>query len=146
MSNHFGDVSKHVLFVQELRSKANSPIGSTGSESNKSETPSSNSSEDRKTLSDSDTGIVNFKSPSWHLQCWLCLLNSVDDDDGEDDGYNTVTCYCGKPFAGRPMIECSSCLTWIHLSCARIRRTNIPDEFICIKCREKGVTQLTNQP
>ncbi|EFX77123.1 PHD finger protein 23-like [Daphnia pulex] len=112
------EMQKH----EELRSKANSPIGSTGSESAKSETPSSNSGEERKVSSDSDS------------------------DDGDiDDGYNTVTCYCGKPFAGRPMIECSHCLTWIHLSCARIRRTNIPDEFICAKCREKGVTQLTNQ-
>ncbi len=28
------------------------------------------------------------------------------------DSFNSVTCYCGKPFAGRPMIECSGCLTW----------------------------------
>lgn len=106
-----------MLRHEEMRSKANSPIGSTGSESAKSETPSSNSGEERKASSDSDS---------------------------DDDGYNTVTCYCSKPFAGRPMIECSHCLTWIHLSCARIRRTNIPDEFICAKCREKGA-QLTNQ-
>lgn len=106
-----------MLRHEDMRSKANSPIGSTGSESAKSETPSSNSGEERKASSDSDS---------------------------DDDGYNTVTCFCGKPFAGRPMIECSHCLTWIHLSCARIRRTNIPDEFICAKCREKGA-QITNQ-
>ena len=82
-------------------------------------------------------------SPIQQVLTFLFLF--LDDGEG-DDGYNTVTCYCGKPFAGRPMIECSHCLTWIHLSCARIRRTNIPDEFICAKCREKGViTQLTNQ-
>jgi len=111
---HGEEVTIVFILLKELRAKANSPIGSTGSESTKSETPSSNSGEERK-VSDSD------------------------DDDDDDDGYNTVTCYCGKPFAGRPMIECSHCLTWIHLSCARIRRTNIPDEFICIKCREKGI-------
>lgn len=109
-----------MLRHEELRSKVNSPIGSTGSESAKSETPSSNSGEERK-------------------------VSSSDSDSADEDGYNTVTCYCGKPFAGRPMIECSNCLTWIHLSCARIRRTNIPDEFICAKCRKKGVTQLMNQ-
>lgn len=102
---------------EELRAKAGSPIGSTGSESTKSETPSSNSGEERNKAS--------------------------SDSDSEDDGYNTVTCFCGKPFAGRPMIECSRCLTWIHLSCARIRRTNIPDEFICAKCRD-GTTSSNN--
>jgi hypothetical protein len=44
------------LVIKELRSKANSPIGSTGSESTKSETPSSNSGEERKVSSDSDSG------------------------------------------------------------------------------------------
>lgn len=32
------------------------------------------------------------------------------------------------------MIECSQCLTWLHLSCAKIRRKAIPDIFICVKC------------
>lgn len=45
-----------------------------------------------------------------------------------------ITCYCGKPYAARPMIECSKCLTWLHLSCAKIKRKNIPDVFICVKC------------
>lgn len=39
-------------------------------------------------------------------------------------------------FVGRPMIECSECLTWIHLSCAKIRKSNVPDVFICQKCRD----------
>lgn len=160
--------------VQELRSKTSSPIGSTGSESSKSETPSSNSGEERK-ASDSDSGISHLSECPTPL---LVRLSATIRRPGrpaslavqrstlppvrqtqstqpancssfwtlaDNDGYNTVTCYCGKPFAGRPMIECSHCLTWIHLSCARIRRTNIPDEFICAKCREKGVTQISNQ-
>jgi len=48
-----------------------------------------------------------------------------------------VTCYCGKPFAGRPMIECSKCLTWVHLKCAGLRKTNIPDTWHCTKCKPK---------
>lgn len=48
-----------------------------------------------------------------------------------------VTCYCNKPFAGRAMIECSNCLTWIHLSCAKIRKKYIPEVFYCIKCTNK---------
>lgn len=49
------------------------------------------------------------------------------DDSDEGDSLDLVTCYCGKPFARRPMIECSRCLTWIHLSCARIKKTQIPE-------------------
>uniref|UniRef100_A0A8C5XQZ3 PHD finger protein 23 n=1 Tax=Microcebus murinus TaxID=30608 RepID=A0A8C5XQZ3_MICMU len=54
-----------------------------------------------------------------------------------DDSWDLVTCYCRKPFAGRPMIECSlSTWTWIHLSCAKIKKTNVPDFFYCQKCKE----------
>lgn len=49
------------------------------------------------------------------------------DETDDSDSYDLVTCFCGKPFAGRPMIECSNCLTWIHLTCARIKKSNIPD-------------------
>jgi len=107
---------------KELRSKANSPVGSTGSsEGTVSETPSSNCSGDgERQASDRDSD------------------GSSDSSDGDSDGYMSVTCYCGKPFAGRPMIECGRCLTWIHLSCARIRKSNIPDDFICTKCRDKA--------
>ncbi|KAH7970533.1 hypothetical protein HPB49_009933 [Dermacentor silvarum] len=45
----------------------------------------------------------------------------------------------------RPMIECSECLTWIHLSCAKIRRNNIPDEFTCQRCREAKHTTRRSQ-
>lgn len=53
-----------------------------------------------------------------------------------DDEWELVTCYCLKPFAGRPMIECSECSTWIHLSCAKIRKNNVPDVFTCQRCRD----------
>merc|ERR1711981_1394266 len=65
----------------------------------------------------------------------------TSDDSGPDDveepneSWNEVTCYCGKPFAGRPMVECSKCLTWVHLKCAGLRRTHIPDTWHCSKCK-----------
>lgn len=58
--------------------------------------------------------------------------------DIDADSYNLITCYCGKPYAARPMIECSQCLTWLHLSCAKIKRKHIPDIFICVKCTKTG--------
>ena len=30
-----------------------------------------------------------------------------DAGDEDDEGWDMITCFCGKPFAGRPMIECS---------------------------------------
>ncbi|XP_022094971.1 PHD finger protein 13-like isoform X2 [Acanthaster planci] len=54
----------------------------------------------------------------------------------KDEEWELVTCYCLKPFAGRPMIECSECATWIHLSCAKIRKNNVPDIFLCQRCRD----------
>ncbi|XP_069720912.1 PHD finger protein 13-like [Phaenicophaeus curvirostris] len=54
----------------------------------------------------------------------------------DDDAWDLITCFCLKPFAGRPMIECNECATWIHLSCAKIRKSNVPDVFICQRCRD----------
>ncbi|XP_067879857.1 PHD finger protein 23B isoform X2 [Heterodontus francisci] len=63
----------------------------------------------------------------------------MDEDimvESDDDSWGLVTCYCQKPFAGRPMIECNQCNTWIHLSCAKIRKSNVPDVFFCERCRD----------
>ncbi|XP_051482869.1 PHD finger protein 13-like isoform X2 [Apus apus] len=54
----------------------------------------------------------------------------------DDDAWDLITCFCLKPFAGRPMIECNECATWIHLSCAKIRKSNVPEVFICQRCRD----------
>ncbi|OCT91042.1 PHD finger protein 23A [Xenopus laevis] len=62
----------------------------------------------------------------------------MDEDimvESGDDSWDLVTCYCEKPFAGRPMIECNICCTWVHLSCAKIRKSNVPDVYYCQKCR-----------
>ena len=42
------------------------------------------------------------------------------------------------------MIECSSCLTWIHLSCGKIRKSQIPELFICQPCRDNNHTLPKN--
>ncbi|XP_026578537.1 PHD finger protein 13-like [Pseudonaja textilis] len=59
-----------------------------------------------------------------------------DTKTDEDDAWDLITCFCLKPFAGRPMIECNECMTWIHLSCAKIRKSNVPEVFICQRCRD----------
>ncbi|XP_067411686.1 PHD finger protein 23 [Emydura macquarii macquarii] len=68
-------------------------------------------------------------------------MRVMDEDimvESGDDSWDLITCYCQKPFAGRPMIECNQCGTWIHLSCAKIKKTNVPDIFYCQKCRESS--------
>ncbi|XP_062503860.1 PHD finger protein 23A-like [Corticium candelabrum] len=57
------------------------------------------------------------------------------DYSSDDESWNLVTCFCEKPFAGRPMIECNQCSTWIHLACERIREDHVPSVFVCAKCR-----------
>ncbi len=57
-----------------------------------------------------------------------------------------MTCYCGRPFAGRPMVECSGCLTWVHLKCAKLTRQRIPETWFCEKCKTlKGKGELTDR-
>ncbi|XP_053116682.1 PHD finger protein 23 [Hemicordylus capensis] len=68
-------------------------------------------------------------------------MRVMDEDimvESGDDSWDLITCYCEKPFAGRPMIECNQCRTWIHLSCAKIKKTNVPDIFYCQKCKESS--------
>ncbi|TRY81541.1 hypothetical protein DNTS_012070 [Danionella cerebrum] len=63
-----------------------------------------------------------------------------------DDSWDLITCYCGKPFAGRPMIECEECSIWVHLSCAKIKKSNVPDIFYCYRCRDsQGSTVKRDQ-
>ncbi|XP_013380606.1 PHD finger protein 13 isoform X2 [Lingula anatina] len=59
----------------------------------------------------------------------------------DDEDQDLITCFCMKPYAGRPMIECSECNTWIHLSCAKIRKSNIPDDFVCQQCKDSKMTK-----
>ncbi|KAM4581643.1 PHD finger protein 13 [Fundulus diaphanus] len=56
--------------------------------------------------------------------------------DSDDDSWDLVTCFCMKPFAGRAMIECNKCNTWIHLSCAKIRKSHVPETYVCQSCRD----------
>ncbi|XP_063929473.1 PHD finger protein 23A-like [Zophobas morio] len=80
---------------------------------------------------DSSGSSVNSESTSSGQK------DKQSEDDEDSDSFNLVTCFCGKPFAGRPMIECLECLTWIHLSCARIKKNNIPEVFLCATCKKK---------
>lgn len=34
------------------------------------------------------------------------------------------------------MIECNKCNTWIHLSCAKIRKSHVPETYVCQSCRD----------
>jgi len=96
------------------RRHTSSPLGSTGSGG---ESSLSSFQEDQDSL----------QSPG---------NNVISDEDSEED--DQITCYCKKPYAGRPMIECSSCATWVHLACAKVKRTAIPDVWNCPVCKTKS--------
>lgn len=66
-------------------------------------------------------------------------LGHLDLQDSDDESWELITCFCMKPYAGRPMIECSQCNVWIHLSCAKIRKSNIPDTFVCQACKDNHI-------
>ncbi|XP_078064135.1 PHD finger protein 23-like [Mustelus asterias] len=87
-----------------------------------------------------ETAVAYSENYPLEIKESLCMGNSHDgassssegetrimDEDimveSDDDSWGLVTCYCQKPFAGRPMIECNQCNTWIHLSCAKIRKS-----------------------
>jgi len=118
------------------RRHTSSPLGSTGSAA---ESNLSSSQEESMAgldspppmgtsvlISDEDSG-----EPSQLVMSTNLRSSSADDDE-------EVTCYCKKPYAGRPMIECSSCSTWVHLACAKVKRTAIPDMWYCALCKTKS--------
>jgi len=111
---------------EDLRSKNSSPLGSMASVSDSGRSDSLDSALNMSSTSSSD----ERKGPEL---------------ESDEDSHDLITCFCMKPFAGRPMIECSECLTWIHLSCAKIRRNHIPEEFICQHCRETKHTARRSQ-
>ncbi|XP_037333892.2 PHD finger protein 23B isoform X1 [Pungitius pungitius] len=81
-----------------------------------------------------DESIREAEMSSSEGETWI-----ADEDimvESGDDSWDLITCYCGKPFAGRPMIECNQCGIWVHLSCAKIKKSNVPDIFYCHKCRD----------
>jgi len=102
-----------------------SPLGSTGS------TGSSHSIGSGEQREEAETN-PRLPRASQHSD-----TDTVTDDydEGDDDG--VITCFCKKPFGGRAMIECSSCLSWFHLSCVNVRKSAIPEIWYCPSCKEK---------
>ncbi|XP_061769864.1 PHD finger protein 23B [Nerophis ophidion] len=85
-------------------------------------------------MTHSDETMRDAEMSSSEGETWI-----ADEDimvESGDDSWDLITCYCGKPFAGRPMIECNQCGIWVHLSCAKIKKSNVPDIFYCHKCRD----------
>ncbi|KAK7789472.1 hypothetical protein R5R35_012247 [Gryllus longicercus] len=151
-----------VLKREEVGDKVDSPLGSTGSAADSIadslgdsivNSPTQSLSDNIKTENVSANGVDGNSSSSESHEDVKSDLDSAKATATQDwnwngmhfsdeDSYDLVTCYCAKPFAGRPMIECSKCLTWIHLSCAKIKKNNIPDVFICIKCKSQKCNNI----
>ncbi|XP_043095073.1 PHD finger protein 23A [Puntigrus tetrazona] len=86
-----------------------------------------------------EAGLKLESNPETDLSSCETDTLVTDEDimvESGDDSWDLITCYCGKPFAGRPMIECDECSIWVHLSCAKIKKSNVPDIFYCYRCRD----------
>lgn len=104
---------------------SSSPMGSTGS-----------SNESWPSSKDEDmTEVYSHHNSTNAKHAKTSDSSEPDDVEEPNESWNEVTCYCGKPFAGRPMVECSKCETWLHLKCAGLRKNNIPDIWYCSKCK-----------
>ncbi|CAH1786764.1 unnamed protein product [Owenia fusiformis] len=115
--------------AEDIRAKNNSsPLDSSGSTI-------------ESLSSDSNASSTSSYSPRDELRGNEEMRGGVE--DGEQD---LITCFCMKPYGGRPMIECDECEMWIHLSCAKIRKNNIPDTYICQSCRDsKTLSRKSNR-
>nr|XP_012218339.1 PREDICTED: LOW QUALITY PROTEIN: uncharacterized protein LOC105669787 [Linepithema humile] len=60
--------------------------------------------------------------------------------EGEGDDEDSVTrCICDFEHDDGYMICCDRCLVWQHVDCMGIDRSNIPDEYLCERCRPRRV-------
>lgn len=113
-----------------------SPMGSTASVSESSLSSFTDDATDNTidTTVPGATGHINTSDE-----------DTVTDDLEDMDDTEEITCYCRKPYGGRPMIECTSCQTWVHLTCARVKRTQIPDIWYCALCKTKSTKSGSNK-
>lgn len=44
------------------------------------------------------------------------------------------------------MIECENCFVWHHMSCARLRRSNVPKKFFCKDCKPRFLDMVPQRP
>nr|XP_009929563.1 PREDICTED: PHD finger protein 13-like [Opisthocomus hoazin] len=122
--NPAGDPQPNSLLEELMKEEKDWTRGAQGTEKPAGDDPQ---------LKEHDPCSGGRKSPS---SCSTLDQSEGEDASRDDDAWDLITCFCLKPFAGRPMIECSECATWIHLSCAKIRKSNVPEVFICQRCRD----------
>ncbi|XP_015196343.2 PHD finger protein 23B isoform X1 [Lepisosteus oculatus] len=115
----------------------------TGPAQEEGHSPAQEPTEPRKANQSGGEGLVEMLGGESTREAELSSSEGetwiADEDimvESGDDSWHLITCYCGKPFAGRPMIECNQCGVWVHLSCAKIKKSNVPDIFYCHKCRD----------
>ncbi|NXP28310.1 PHF13 protein, partial [Scytalopus superciliaris] len=141
--NVSGDPQPNSLLEEPMKEEKDWMYGAQGAEKPTGENPQLNEhdsfSEGRKSPSscstlDQSKGEDTSRGTSQLTADEFAEVPNTKAED--DDAWDLITCFCMKPFAGRPMIECNECATWIHLSCAKIRKSNVPDIFICQRCRD----------
>lgn len=119
---------------------SSSPMGSTGSSAGSWTSGSASGAMGLRKYELSDEQLVPSSAPRRPASTSKDDGSVVTDGDGgeTDDGWDQITCFCNKPYAGLPMVECTSCFTWLHQKCARLKRNRkIPDDWRCFRCEAK---------
>jgi len=118
--------------------KAGAPVGKGFG---KSRTTNATGEDARRRHSSSPLGSTGSSNESLRTPEDLINRSEEDEVDGTAAAFENedlITCYCNRPYAGRPMVECDSCLTWIHITCTDLkRRDRVPEVWHCYKCVEK---------
>ncbi|KAH8728239.1 hypothetical protein GQ44DRAFT_737909 [Phaeosphaeriaceae sp. PMI808] len=46
----------------------------------------------------------------------------------------STRCVCSGGDDGRPMVQCESCVKWLHMGCVGLHRGNVPPVYVCVFC------------
>ncbi|KAF7995176.1 hypothetical protein HCN44_004648 [Aphidius gifuensis] len=66
--------------------------------------------------------------------------DTAPEGEGDGDDEDSITrCICGFEHDDGYMISCDRCLTWQHVDCMGIDRSNIPEKYLCEQCEPRRI-------
>ena len=66
--------------------------------------------------------------------------SKVRGESDDDENVLCVVCDLHDPQSARnemvSWVQCDGCLSWCHISCAELEKSNVPDRWLCLRCSE----------